>query len=75
VVLEKLSPRLLTLYEVDHADESAKYEGDRRAFERAIEAMDSVNGEIARLIHAVWERQAVPAQPAAAAPPRLRAVS
>ena len=57
VVLEKLSPRLLTLYEVDHAEESAKYEGDRRAFERAIEAMNGVNGEIAQAIHAVWERQ------------------
>lgn len=74
VVLEKLSPRLLTLYEVDHADESAKYEGDRRAFERAIEAMDSVNGEIAQLIHAVWQRQSQPQQ-AAAEPLRLRAVS
>jgi hypothetical protein len=50
------------LYEVDHSDESAKYEGDRRAFERAIEAMDNVNGEIAQLIHAVWERQAQPEQ-------------
>jgi chromosome partitioning protein len=57
VVLEKLGPRLLTLYEVDHAEESAKYEGDRRAFERALEAMNDVNGEIAQAIRAVWERQ------------------
>ena len=57
VVLEKLGPRLLTLYEVDHSEESAKYEGDRRAFERAIEAMNNVNGEIAQAIHSVWERQ------------------
>jgi chromosome partitioning protein len=73
VVLEKLSPRLLTLYEVDHSDDSAKYEGDRRAFERAIEAMDSVNGEIAQLINAVWERKSQFEQPADF--PRLRAVS
>ena len=57
VVLEKLGPRLLTLYEVDHAEESAKYEGDRRAFERALEAMNDVNGEIAQAIRGVWERQ------------------
>src|SRR5580658_2596778 len=73
VVLEKLSPRLLTLYEVDHSDDSAKYEGDRRAFERAIEAMDNVNGEIAQLIHTVWERPQQIAQ--APARPALRAVS
>jgi chromosome partitioning protein len=73
VVLEKLSPRLLTLYEVDHSDDSAKYEGDRRAFERAIEAMDNVNGEIAQLIQAVWQRQRPVEQ--AHARPALRAVS
>ncbi len=73
VVLEKLSPRLLTLYEVDHADESAKYEGDRRAFERAIEAMDNVNGEIAQLIQTVWGRQRQLER--APAFPALRAVS
>jgi chromosome partitioning protein len=73
VVLEKLAPRLLTLYEVDHSDDSAKYEGDRRAFERAIEAMDNVNGEIAQLIHAVWERKPQIEEPADF--PQLRAVS
>jgi chromosome partitioning protein len=73
VVLEKLSPRLLTLYEVDHSDESAKYEGDRRAFERAIEAMDNVNGEISQLIQLVWERQRPLER--APAPLALRAVS
>jgi chromosome partitioning protein len=73
VVLEKLAPRLLTLYEVDHSDDSAKYEGDRRAFERAIETMDNVNGEIAQLIHAVWERKPQLEKPADF--PRLRAVS
>lgn len=72
VVLEKLGPRLLTLYEVDHTEESAKYEGDRRAFERALEAMNNVNEEIAQAIQAVWERQ----QPVQQSPPpqRLRAV-
>ena len=44
VVLEKLGPRLLTLYEVDHAEDGAKYEGDRRAFKRALEAMNDVIG-------------------------------
>jgi chromosome partitioning protein len=72
VVLEKLGPRLLTLYEVDHSEESAKYEGDRRAFERAIEAMNDVNGEIAQAIQAVWARQPNLEQPAALQP--LRAV-
>jgi hypothetical protein len=73
VVLEKLGPRLLTLYEVDHSEESAKYEGDRRAFERALESMNGVNGEIAQAIQGVWARQPSVEQ----APPRpaLRAVS
>jgi hypothetical protein len=74
VVLEKLGPRLLTLYEVDHSEESAKYEGDRRAFERALEAMNDVNGEIAQAIRSVWERQASPHR-ASAPPEPLRAVS
>jgi chromosome partitioning protein len=65
VVLEKLGPRLLTLYEVDHAEESAKYEGDRRAFERALESMNDVNGEIAQAINSVWDRQGAEAQHAA----------
>ena len=74
VVLEKLGPRLLTLYEVDHAEESAKYEGDRRAFERALEAMNDVNGEIAQAIRSVWERQ--PQVQRTSSPPELlRAVS
>jgi chromosome partitioning protein len=72
VVLEKLGPRLLTLYEVDHSEESAKYEGDRRAFERAIEAMNDVNAEITEAIQAVWERQ--PKAEQTPARPPLRAV-
>ena len=56
VVLEKLGPRLLTLYEVDHNDAALKYQGDRRAFERAFESMNDVNGEIAALINSVWQR-------------------
>lgn len=42
--LEKVGPELLTLYEV------AEYDGDRRTLERAIEAMNSANGEIEMLI-------------------------
>jgi chromosome partitioning protein len=42
--LEKVGPELLTLYEV------ADYDGDRRTLERAIDAMNSVNGEIETLI-------------------------
>jgi chromosome partitioning protein len=42
--LEKVGPDLLTLYEV------AEYDGDRRTLERAIEAMNGVNGEIEGLI-------------------------
>jgi hypothetical protein len=74
--LEKLGPRLLTLYEVDHSEESAKYEGDRRAYERALEAMNDVNGEIAQAIRSVWERQSSDVrQPSPPPPERLRAVS
>lgn len=72
IVLEKLGPRLLTLYEVDHAEESAKYEGDRRAFERALEAMNDVNAEVALAIQGVWEREGARE---AAPPEKLRAVS
>src|SRR5580704_1596369 len=42
--LEKVGPELLTLYEV------AEYDGDRRTLERAIDAMNNVNGEIELLI-------------------------
>ena len=42
--LEKVGPELLTLYEV------ADYDGDRRTLERAIDAMNGVNGEIEVLI-------------------------
>lgn len=42
--LEKVGPELLTLYEV------AEYDGDRRTLERAIDAMNGVNGEIEQLI-------------------------
>jgi len=75
VVLEKLGPRLLTLYEVDHAEESAKYEGDRRAFERALEAMNDVNAEIAQLIQTIWQRAGTQEEPSPAPPPLLRAMS
>jgi chromosome partitioning protein len=42
--LEKVGPELLTLYEV------AEYDGDRRTLERAIDAMNNVNGEVELLI-------------------------
>ncbi|HUI61832.1 MAG TPA: AAA family ATPase [Steroidobacteraceae bacterium] len=74
VVLEKLGPRLLTLYEVDHSEESAKYEGDRRAYERALEAMNNCNAEIAAAIQAVWERQAAAQSPSEPRVHALRAV-
>jgi chromosome partitioning protein len=56
VVLEKLGPRLLTLYEVDHTEESIRYEGDRRAFERALESMNDVNREVGAVVQGVWAR-------------------
>jgi len=42
--LEKVGPELLTLYEV------AEYDGDRRTLDRAIDAMNNVNGEVELLI-------------------------
>jgi chromosome partitioning protein len=60
VVLEKLGPRLLTLYEVDQSNEDEKYGGDKRAFERAIESMNDVNREIAGVIQHVWHREDQP---------------
>ena len=42
--MEKVGPELLSLYEV------ADYDGDRRTLERAIDAMNNVNGEIEALI-------------------------
>jgi hypothetical protein len=47
--LEKVGPELLTLYEV------AEYDGDRRTLERAIDAMNSVNGEIETLIRSALQ--------------------
>jgi chromosome partitioning protein len=52
--LEKVGPELLTLYEV------AEYDGDRRTLERAIDAMNNVNGEIELLIrHALASRSKI----------------
>ena len=50
--LEKVGPDLLTLYEV------AEYDGDRRTLERAIEAMNGVNGEIEGLIRRALDHRA-----------------
>jgi chromosome partitioning protein len=73
IVLEKLGPRLLTLYEVDQSDEEEKYAGDKRAFERALESMNDVNREIAGIIQSVWHRGELPA--AAPSPFPFRVVS
>lgn len=59
--LEKVGPELLTLYEV------AEYDGDRRTLERAIDAMNAVNGEVELLIRGALQR-------AGAAYPRLASV-
>jgi chromosome partitioning protein len=50
--LEKVGPELLTLYEV------SDYDGDRRTLERAIDAMNNVNGEIEHLIRQALETSA-----------------
>ena len=50
--LEKVGPELLTLYEV------AEYDGDRRTLERAIDAMNGVNGEIEELIRRALDNRA-----------------
>jgi chromosome partitioning protein len=54
--LEKVGPELLTLYEV------AEYDGDRRTLERAIDAMNSANGEIEQLIRHSLESRAASSQ-------------
>lgn len=50
--LEKIGPDLLTLYEV------AEYDGDRRTLERAIDAMNSANGEIELMLRRALEARA-----------------
>jgi chromosome partitioning protein len=61
--LEKVGPELLTLYEV------AEYDGDRRTLERAIDAMNDVNGEVELLIrHALVSRAKVERRAIEAAP-------
>jgi chromosome partitioning protein len=49
-VLTKIGPEILTAYEVQ------TYEGDTRTFERAIQAMNTVNAEIEGAIQNVWRR-------------------
>ena len=76
VVLEKLGLKLLSLYEADPQDQATKYEGDKRAFERALEAMNGVNREIEQAIQAVWTRTAQDeSPPVTAAPARVAAYS
>ena len=50
--LEKIGPELLTVYEV------VDYDGDRRTLERAIDAMNTVNGEIEVLLRRALEARA-----------------
>jgi len=59
VVLEKLGVKLLSLYEADPTAESSRYEGGRRAFERAVESMNDVNREIEEAIQTVWARKSM----------------
>jgi chromosome partitioning protein len=58
--LEKVGPDLLTLYEV------AEYEGDRRTFERGVDAMNDANAEIESLIRRALEARAQAATATAA---------
>lgn len=47
-VLQKVGPEILTAYEV------ANYEGDRRTFQRALQSLNDVNGEIETAIRRKW---------------------
>ena len=61
--LEKVGPDLLTLYEV------SDYDGDRRTLERAVDAMNDVNGEIERSFGARSTRAPRARQPCNPRPP------
>jgi len=47
-VLQKVGPEILTAYEV------ANYEGDRRTFQRALQSLNDVNGELEAAIRRLW---------------------
>jgi chromosome partitioning protein len=47
-VLQKVGPEILTAYEV------ANYEGDRRTYQRALQSLKDVNGEIETAIKRLW---------------------
>lgn len=51
-VVQNIGPQLLTVYEVDD------YKGDSRTFQRALEALNAVNGEIEQQVQTVFERRA-----------------
>jgi hypothetical protein len=55
-VLQKVGPEILTAYEV------SSYEGDRRTFQRALQSLNDVNGELEAAIRRLWpsRRQAAP---------------
>jgi chromosome partitioning protein len=62
-VLQKVGPEILTAYEV------SSYEGDRRTFQRALQSLNDVNGELEAAIKRLWpsRRQNSPALRAAVA--------
>jgi hypothetical protein len=55
-VLQKVGPEILTAYEV------SSYEGDRRTFQRALQSLNDVNGELEVAIRRLWpsRRQGAP---------------
>jgi chromosome partitioning protein len=55
-VLQKVGPEILTAYEVSN------YEGDRRTFQRALQSLNDVNGELEAAIRRLWpsRRQVAP---------------
>jgi len=60
-VLQKVGPEILTAYEV------ANYEGDRRTFQRALQSLNDVNGELESAIKRLWPSRRVTAERAARA--------
>jgi len=56
-VLQKVGPEILTAYEV------SSYEGDRRTFQRALQSLNDVNGELEAAIRRQWpSRRQAPAE-------------
>ena len=66
-VLEKIGPEILTAYEVE------SYDGDKRTFERALEALNNVNAEIEGAMREAWSAAPDTGNTAPATPEPLRA--